>query len=135
MLLYARSQLWRKNLQPPLKNPRLYFGPMRYFHFKIPGCSVLRYLQTCRIPTCSRPGIPSPLTPFLACFRIQEHKHQAELAKLETRREGEEIQRLNQLYQLEIQRGRENEQEEKLELQRQHHVSNRKSESSVLASL
>ncbi|XP_027317260.2 cilia- and flagella- associated protein 210 [Anas platyrhynchos] len=53
--------------------------------------------------------------------QIQEHKHQAELAKLETRREGEEIQRLNQLYQLEIQRGRENEQEEKLELQRQHH--------------
>ncbi|XP_068542894.1 cilia- and flagella- associated protein 210-like isoform X2 [Anas acuta] len=53
--------------------------------------------------------------------QIQEHKHQAELAKLETRREGEEIQRLNQLYQLEIQRGRENEQEEKLELLRQHH--------------
>ncbi|XP_035167911.1 coiled-coil domain-containing protein 173-like [Oxyura jamaicensis] len=53
--------------------------------------------------------------------QIQEHRHQADLAKLENRREGEEIQRLNRLYQLEIQRGKENEQEEKIERQRLHH--------------
>ncbi|XP_055668752.1 cilia- and flagella- associated protein 210-like [Falco peregrinus] len=53
--------------------------------------------------------------------QIEEHKHQAALAKLEDKREGEKIQRLNQLYQLEIQRGKEKEQEGKAELQRQHH--------------
>nr|XP_009664516.1 PREDICTED: coiled-coil domain-containing protein 173-like [Struthio camelus australis] len=53
--------------------------------------------------------------------RIKEHKHQAELAKLEDKREGEEIQRLTRLYQLEIQRGKEKEQVEKLERRRLHH--------------
>ncbi|XP_009323694.1 PREDICTED: coiled-coil domain-containing protein 173-like [Pygoscelis adeliae] len=53
--------------------------------------------------------------------QIQEHKHQADLAKLEDKREGEQIQRLNQLYQLEIQRGKEKEQEEKVERQRVYH--------------
>ncbi|XP_025917238.1 octapeptide-repeat protein T2-like [Apteryx rowi] len=67
--------------------------------------------------------------------QIKEHQHQAELAKLEDKREGEEIQRLTRLYQLEIQRGKEKEQVEKLEHQRLHHVSNRKAESSVLVLL
>ncbi|XP_042639821.1 coiled-coil domain-containing protein 173-like isoform X2 [Tyto alba] len=53
--------------------------------------------------------------------QIKEHKHQADLAKLEDKREGEKIQRLNRLYQLEIQRGKEKEQEEKIERQRLHH--------------
>ncbi|KAM6421669.1 cilia- and flagella- associated protein 210-like [Rhynochetos jubatus] len=53
--------------------------------------------------------------------QIEEHKHQADLAKLEDKREGERIQRLNHLYQLEIQRGKEKEQEEKVERQRLHH--------------
>ncbi|XP_068804758.1 cilia- and flagella- associated protein 210 isoform X2 [Struthio camelus] len=53
--------------------------------------------------------------------QIKEHKHQAELAKLEDKREGEEIQRLTRLYQLEIQRGKEKEQAEKLERRRLHH--------------
>ncbi|XP_075286427.1 cilia- and flagella- associated protein 210 [Opisthocomus hoazin] len=53
--------------------------------------------------------------------QIKEHKHQADLAKLEDKREGEEIQRLNQLYQLEIQRRMEKEQEEKAERRRLHH--------------
>ncbi|KFV72443.1 Coiled-coil domain-containing protein 173, partial [Struthio camelus australis] len=53
--------------------------------------------------------------------QIKEHKHQAELAKLEDKREGEEIQRLTRLYQLEIQRGKEKEQVEKLERRRLHH--------------
>uniref|UniRef100_A0A663ENK9 Trichohyalin-plectin-homology domain-containing protein n=1 Tax=Aquila chrysaetos chrysaetos TaxID=223781 RepID=A0A663ENK9_AQUCH len=53
--------------------------------------------------------------------QIKEHKHQADLAKLEDKREGEQIQRLNRLYQLEIQRGKEKEQEEKVERQRLHH--------------
>ncbi|NXL46729.1 CC173 protein, partial [Podilymbus podiceps] len=53
--------------------------------------------------------------------QIKEHKRQADLAKLEDKREWEQIQRSNQLYQLEIQRGKEKEQEEKLELQRLHH--------------
>nr|XP_013815929.1 PREDICTED: coiled-coil domain-containing protein 173 [Apteryx mantelli mantelli] len=53
--------------------------------------------------------------------QIKEHQHQAELAKLEDKREGEEIQRLTRLYQLEIQRGKEKEQVEKLEHQRLHH--------------
>ncbi|XP_010115318.1 PREDICTED: coiled-coil domain-containing protein 173, partial [Chlamydotis macqueenii] len=54
-------------------------------------------------------------------LRIKEHKHQADLAKLEDKREEEQIQRLNQLYQLEIQRRREKEQEEKAERRRLHH--------------
>ncbi|XP_032920614.1 coiled-coil domain-containing protein 173-like [Catharus ustulatus] len=54
--------------------------------------------------------------------QIKEHKDQADLAKLETRREGERIQRSSQLYQLEIQREKEKEQEKKAELQRQHHA-------------
>ncbi|XP_040459606.1 LOW QUALITY PROTEIN: coiled-coil domain-containing protein 173-like [Falco naumanni] len=60
--------------------------------------------------------------------QIKQHKHQAALAKLEAKREGEQIQRLNQLYQLEIQRRKEKEQEEKAERQRQHleHVSDQK---------
>ncbi|XP_074001109.1 cilia- and flagella- associated protein 210-like [Numenius arquata] len=53
--------------------------------------------------------------------QIKEHKHQADLAKLENKREGEQIQRSHQLYQLEIQRGKEKEQEEKVERQRLHH--------------
>ncbi|KAM6070620.1 cilia- and flagella- associated protein 210-like [Chlamydotis macqueenii] len=53
--------------------------------------------------------------------QIREHKHQADLAKLQDKREGEQIQRLNQLYQLEIQRGKEKEQEEKVERRRLHH--------------
>ncbi|PKU49427.1 hypothetical protein llap_292 [Limosa lapponica baueri] len=53
--------------------------------------------------------------------QIKEHKHQADLAKLENKREGEQIQRSHQLYQLEIQRGQEKEQEEKAERQRLHH--------------
>ncbi|XP_074884582.1 cilia- and flagella- associated protein 210-like [Buteo buteo] len=53
--------------------------------------------------------------------QIKEHKHQADLAKLEDKREGEQIQRLNRLYQLEIQRRKEKEQEEKVERQRLHH--------------
>ncbi|XP_059708343.1 cilia- and flagella- associated protein 210-like [Haemorhous mexicanus] len=53
--------------------------------------------------------------------QIQEHKDQADLAKLEKRREGERIQRSSQLYQLEIQRDKEKDQEKKVELQRQHH--------------
>ncbi|XP_050755970.1 cilia- and flagella- associated protein 210-like, partial [Gymnogyps californianus] len=52
---------------------------------------------------------------------IKEHKHQADLAKLEDRREGEQIQRLNRLYQLEMQRTKEKEQEDKAERQRLHH--------------
>ncbi|NXS68593.1 CC173 protein, partial [Pandion haliaetus] len=60
--------------------------------------------------------------------QIKEHKHQADLAKLEDKREGEQIQRLNQLYQLEIQRGKEKEREEKAERQRLHqeHVTEQK---------
>ncbi|NXV80835.1 CC173 protein, partial [Atlantisia rogersi] len=53
--------------------------------------------------------------------QIKEHKHQADLAKLENKREAEEIQRLNQLYQLEIQREEEKEQEKKAEHQRLYH--------------
>ncbi|KFV71124.1 Coiled-coil domain-containing protein 173, partial [Dryobates pubescens] len=60
--------------------------------------------------------------------QIKEHKHQADLAKLENKREGEQIQRLYQLYQLEIQRGKEKKQEEKVECRRQYHehLSNQK---------
>ncbi|KAM6396599.1 cilia- and flagella- associated protein 210-like [Pluvialis apricaria] len=53
--------------------------------------------------------------------QIKERKHQADLAKLEDKREGEQIQRLNQLYQLEIQRRMEKEQKEKVERQRLYH--------------
>uniref|UniRef100_A0A8C3RGZ3 Trichohyalin-plectin-homology domain-containing protein n=1 Tax=Cyanoderma ruficeps TaxID=181631 RepID=A0A8C3RGZ3_9PASS len=53
--------------------------------------------------------------------QIKEHKDQADLAKLENGREGERIQRSSQLYQLEIQRGKEKEQAKKIEFQRQHH--------------
>ncbi|NXS55227.1 CC173 protein, partial [Brachypteracias leptosomus] len=53
--------------------------------------------------------------------QIKEHKHQADLAKLEDKRKGEQIQRLNELYQLEIQRAMEKEQEEKAERQRLYH--------------
>ncbi|XP_042639819.1 coiled-coil domain-containing protein 173 isoform X2 [Tyto alba] len=53
--------------------------------------------------------------------QIKEHKHQADLAKLENKREGEEIQRLTRLYQLEIQSKMEKEQEEKVERQRLYH--------------
>ncbi|XP_053803666.1 cilia- and flagella- associated protein 210-like [Vidua chalybeata] len=53
--------------------------------------------------------------------QIKEHKDQADLAKLEKRREGEQIQRSSQLYQLEVQRDKEKEQEKKVEFQRQHH--------------
>ncbi|KAM6307146.1 cilia- and flagella- associated protein 210 [Aegotheles albertisi] len=53
--------------------------------------------------------------------QIKEHKHQADLAKLEDIREGEEIERLNQLYQLEIQRRMEKEQEDKVERRRLYH--------------
>ncbi|XP_009693055.1 PREDICTED: coiled-coil domain-containing protein 173, partial [Cariama cristata] len=53
--------------------------------------------------------------------QIKEHKHQADLAKLEDKREGEQLQRLNQLYQLEIQRRMEKEQQDKLERQRLYH--------------
>ncbi|XP_064370991.1 cilia- and flagella- associated protein 210-like [Dromaius novaehollandiae] len=60
--------------------------------------------------------------------QIKEHEHQAELAKLEDKREGEEIQRLTRLYQLEIQRGKEKEQAEKLERRRLHyeHIAEQK---------
>ncbi|NXK19540.1 CC173 protein, partial [Arenaria interpres] len=50
--------------------------------------------------------------------QIKERKHQEDLAKLEAKREGEQIERLNRLYQLEIQRAMEKEQEEKAEQQR-----------------
>ncbi|XP_057279718.1 cilia- and flagella- associated protein 210-like [Pezoporus wallicus] len=53
--------------------------------------------------------------------QIKEHKHQADLAKLEDKREGEQIQLSNQLYQLEIQKDREKEEKEKVERRRQHH--------------
>ncbi|NXL87281.1 CC173 protein, partial [Alectura lathami] len=60
--------------------------------------------------------------------QIKERKRQADLAKLEDRREGEEIQRLSQLYQLELQRKMEKEREEKAERQRLYHehVANQK---------
>ncbi|KAJ7415582.1 Coiled-coil domain-containing protein 173 [Willisornis vidua] len=53
--------------------------------------------------------------------QIKEHEHQADLAKLEYKREAEETERLNQLYQLEVQRRKEKEQEEKAERQRLYH--------------
>ncbi|XP_067994747.1 cilia- and flagella- associated protein 210-like [Melanerpes formicivorus] len=53
--------------------------------------------------------------------QIKEHKHQADLAKLEDKREGEQIQRLYQLYQLEIQSEKETKRGENVECQRQYH--------------
>uniref|UniRef100_A0A8C2U8E8 Trichohyalin-plectin-homology domain-containing protein n=1 Tax=Coturnix japonica TaxID=93934 RepID=A0A8C2U8E8_COTJA len=50
--------------------------------------------------------------------QIEEHKRQAELAKLEDKREGEEVQRQIQLYQLELLRKMEKEQEKRAENQR-----------------
>ncbi|NXP11443.1 CC173 protein, partial [Thinocorus orbignyianus] len=50
--------------------------------------------------------------------QIKKRKHQEDLAKLEAKREGEEIERLNQLYQLEIQRAMEKKEEEKAECRR-----------------
>ncbi|XP_040417821.1 coiled-coil domain-containing protein 173-like [Cygnus olor] len=60
--------------------------------------------------------------------QIEEHKRQADLAKLENKREGEEIQRLSRLYELEMQRKMEKEHEEKLERQRlyREHVADQK---------
>uniref|UniRef100_A0A8C3RTK1 Trichohyalin-plectin-homology domain-containing protein n=1 Tax=Chelydra serpentina TaxID=8475 RepID=A0A8C3RTK1_CHESE len=52
--------------------------------------------------------------------QIKEHKHQAELDKLEAKKEGEEIQRLTKLYKLEVQRENEKKLEEKLEHRRMH---------------
>uniref|UniRef100_A0A8C6JD36 Uncharacterized protein n=1 Tax=Melopsittacus undulatus TaxID=13146 RepID=A0A8C6JD36_MELUD len=52
--------------------------------------------------------------------QIKERKHQADLAKLEDKREGEQIQLSNRLYQLEIQKDREKEEKEKAERRRQH---------------
>ncbi|KFO97082.1 Coiled-coil domain-containing protein 173, partial [Calypte anna] len=53
--------------------------------------------------------------------QIKEHEHQADLAKQEDKREGEQIQRLYQLYQKEIQRKMEKKKEAKVEHQRLHH--------------
>ncbi|NXA77207.1 CC173 protein, partial [Thryothorus ludovicianus] len=47
--------------------------------------------------------------------QIKEREHQADLAKQEKKREEEEIKRLIQLYQLEIQRKKEKEHKEKME--------------------
>ncbi|XP_065606605.1 cilia- and flagella- associated protein 210-like isoform X2 [Cyrtonyx montezumae] len=60
--------------------------------------------------------------------QIKEHKHQADLAKLEDKREGEELQRLSRLYQLEFLREMEKEREKKVELQRLYHehIANQK---------
>ncbi|NXC00815.1 CC173 protein, partial [Orthonyx spaldingii] len=53
--------------------------------------------------------------------QIKEHEHQADLAKQETKREAEEIQRLIEQYQLEIQRKKEKEHKEKMERRRLYH--------------
>ncbi|NXF09506.1 CC173 protein, partial [Smithornis capensis] len=53
--------------------------------------------------------------------QIKEHEHQADLAKLENKREGEEIQRLTQLYQLEVQREKEKKKEKQAERRRLYH--------------
>ncbi|NWZ23818.1 CC173 protein, partial [Asarcornis scutulata] len=60
--------------------------------------------------------------------QIEEHKHQADLAKLEDKKEGEEIQRLSRLYELEMQKKMEKEHEEKLERQKLYrkHVADHK---------
>ncbi|XP_039351223.1 coiled-coil domain-containing protein 173 isoform X4 [Mauremys reevesii] len=52
--------------------------------------------------------------------QIKEHKHQAELDKIEAKKEGEEIQRLTKLYELEVQRENEKKLEEKREHRRMH---------------
>ncbi|XP_038278193.1 coiled-coil domain-containing protein 173 isoform X3 [Dermochelys coriacea] len=52
--------------------------------------------------------------------QIKEHKHQAELDKLEAKKEGKEIQRLTKLYELEVQKENEKKLEEKLEHRRMH---------------
>ncbi|NXH14713.1 CC173 protein, partial [Bucco capensis] len=53
--------------------------------------------------------------------QIKEHKHQADLAKLEGKREREQIKRLNLSYQLEIQRRMEKECEKQAEYQQLYH--------------
>ncbi|NXE89523.1 CC173 protein, partial [Menura novaehollandiae] len=53
--------------------------------------------------------------------QIKEREHQADLAKQEKKKEEEELQRLNQLYQLEIQRKKEKKQDEKVECRRLYH--------------
>lgn len=73
-------------------------------------------------------AVPSPfILLFFSQFRIKERKHQADLAKLEDKREGEQIQLSNRLYQLEIQKCREKEEKEKVEHRRQHNVSKQES--------
>nr|XP_048725943.1 protein CFAP210-like [Caretta caretta] len=52
--------------------------------------------------------------------QIKEHKHQAQLDKLEAKKEGEEIRRLIELYELEVQRKNEKKLEEKLEHRKMH---------------
>uniref|UniRef100_A0A8C0GIK5 Trichohyalin-plectin-homology domain-containing protein n=1 Tax=Chelonoidis abingdonii TaxID=106734 RepID=A0A8C0GIK5_CHEAB len=52
--------------------------------------------------------------------QIKEHKHQAELDKIEAKKEGEKIQRLTKLYELEVQRENEKKLEEKREHRRMH---------------
>ncbi|XP_075789697.1 cilia- and flagella- associated protein 210 isoform X2 [Pelodiscus sinensis] len=52
--------------------------------------------------------------------QIKEHKHQAELDKLEAKKESDEIQRLTKLYALEVQRENEKKLEEKLEHRKMH---------------
>ncbi|NXQ61159.1 CC173 protein, partial [Anthoscopus minutus] len=53
--------------------------------------------------------------------QIKEREHQADLAKQEKKRDGEEIQRSIQLYQLEVQRKKEKEHKEKMERQKLYH--------------
>ncbi|NXG16260.1 CC173 protein, partial [Grallaria varia] len=53
--------------------------------------------------------------------QIKEHEHQADLAKLENKREVEEIEKSIQLYQQEIQKRKEKEHEEKAERRRLYH--------------
>ncbi|XP_006268938.3 cilia- and flagella- associated protein 210 [Alligator mississippiensis] len=52
--------------------------------------------------------------------QIKEHKHQAELAKLEAKREAKGIQRLTRLYELDVLREKEKKEKEKLEHKRTH---------------
>ncbi|NWI43217.1 CC173 protein, partial [Picathartes gymnocephalus] len=53
--------------------------------------------------------------------QIKERENQADLAKQEKKKEEEEIQRLIQLYQLEVQRKKEKQHEEKIERQKLYH--------------
>ncbi|NXS33424.1 CC173 protein, partial [Pomatostomus ruficeps] len=53
--------------------------------------------------------------------QIKEREHQADLAKQENKREQEELQRLIQLHQLEIQRKKEKQHEKKVEQRRLYH--------------